>query len=167
LSEGVERAHACALGIGERAGNTEMDLLIVNLKLLGWIDRDLRSLGDYVRLASRAVGRPIRSEYSVFGSDAFETGTGVHASAVIKAFRKGNAWLANRVYSGVPADTFGLEQKISVGPMSGRSNVVWFLEQRGVEPTEERIAAILERAKRSDRLLSEKEILEAARSPVA
>ncbi len=167
LSEGAERAHACALGVGERAGNTEMDLLIVNLKLLGWIDRDLRSLGDYVRLASRAVGRPIRNEYSVFGSDAFETGTGVHASAVIKAFRKGNAWLANRVYSGVPADVFGLEQRISVGPMSGRSNVIWFLEQRGIEPTEERIAAILERAKQSDRMLSKEEILEAARSPVA
>ena len=37
------------------------------------------------------------------GSDAFETGTGVHAAAVIKAFRKGDAWLADRVYSGVPA----------------------------------------------------------------
>ncbi len=162
LSAGVERAHACALGIGERAGNTEMDLLLVNLKLLGWIDRDLTGLKDYVETAQAAVGRPLRSEYPVFGEDAFETGTGIHAAAVIKAFRKDDPWLANRVYSGVPADDFGLEQKISVGPMSGRSNVVWFLEKRGVEPTDERIAAVLERAKTSDRLLTEEEVLRAA-----
>jgi 2-isopropylmalate synthase len=162
LSAGAERAHACALGIGERAGNTEMDLLLVNLKLLGWIDRDLRKLGEYVAAASDAVGRPVRGEYPVFGDDAFETGTGVHAAAVIKAFRKGDVWLANRVYSGVPADEFGLQQRISVGPMSGKSNVIWFLEQRGVEPTEERIAAVLERAKGSKRLLTEREVLDAA-----
>lgn len=162
VSAGAQRAHACALGIGERAGNTEMDLLLVNLKLLGWIERDLRPLGDYVRVASEAVGRPLRGEYPVFGDDAFETGTGVHAAAVVKAFRKGDSWLANRVYSGVPADEFGLEQKISVGPMSGRSNVVWFLEKRGIEATEERIAAVLERAKNSKRLLTEDEVLAAA-----
>jgi 2-isopropylmalate synthase len=159
LSAGVERAHGCALGIGERAGNTEMDLLLVNLHLLGWIDRDLTALGEYVRIASEAVGRPIRAEYSVFGRDAFETGTGVHAAAVIKAFRKGDDWLANRVYSGVPADDFGLEQKISVGPMSGKSNVIWFLEKRGVEPTETRIKTVLEMAKNSNRILTEEEIL--------
>lgn len=162
LSAGVERAHACALGIGERAGNTEMDLLLVNLHLLGWIDRDLTGLSEYVRLASEAVNRPVRGEYSVFGKDAFETGTGVHAAAVIKAFRKGDNWLANRVYSGVPADDFGLEQKISVGPMSGKSNVIWFLEKRGIEPTEQRIAAVLNRAKHSNRLLTEEEVLSSA-----
>ena len=168
LRYGVERAHACALGIGERAGNTEMDLLLVNLKLAGWIDRDLTKLREYVELASEAVGRPVRNEYSVFGADAFETGTGVHAAAVVKAFRKGDTWLANRVYSGVPADEFGLEQKISVGPMSGRSNVTWFLEHRGIQPTEERIAAVLEAAKNSPRLLTEEEVLQAAQqAPVA
>ncbi|MDA1260399.1 MAG: 2-isopropylmalate synthase, partial [Planctomycetota bacterium] len=106
--------------------------------------------------------RPIRGEYPVFGDDAFETGTGVHAAAVIKAFRKGDTWLANRVYSGVPADEFGLQQRISVGPMSGKSNVIWFLEQRGIEPTDERIAAVLECAKGSKRLLTEQQVLDAA-----
>ena len=162
LSAGATRAHACALGIGERAGNTEMDLLLVNLKLLGWVDRDLTRLREYVELASRAVGRPVRREYPVFGADAFETATGVHAAAVVKAFRKGDRKLADLVYSGVPAGEFGLEQKISVGPMSGKSNVIWFLEQRGIEPTEERIQAVLAKAKASDRLLTEEEVLEAA-----
>ena len=162
LAAGAERAHATALGIGERAGNTEMDLLLVNLKLLGWVDRDLQKLADYVKLASEAVGRPLRREYPVFGEDAFETATGVHAAAVIKALKTGDRWLSDLVYSGVPAHEFGMEQVISVGPMSGKSNVIWFLEQRGHDATEERIAAVLDVAKRSPRLLTEEEVLDAA-----
>jgi 2-isopropylmalate synthase len=162
LEAGATRLHATALGVGERAGNTEMDLLLVNLKLLGVIDNDLSRLCDYVAAASEAIGMPIPSNYSVFGKDAFETGTGVHAAAVVKAFKKGDEWLANRVYSGVPADLFGLEQVIAVGPMSGKSNVIFFLEKHGVEPTEAAVAGVLEKAKATPRLLTSDEILQAA-----
>jgi 2-isopropylmalate synthase len=163
LEAGATRVHACALGVGERAGNTEMDVLLVNLRLLGWIDNDLSVLGDYVRLAHKAIGVPLPSNYAVFGSDAFETGTGVHAAAVIKAFRKGDHWLANRVYSGVPADMVGLEQVIKIGPMSGKSNVIWFLEKHGVQPTDKAVDAVLQLAKTTPRLLEDREILAAAR----
>ncbi|TAJ03118.1 MAG: 2-isopropylmalate synthase [Planctomycetota bacterium] len=163
IEAGATRIHACALGIGERAGNTEMDLLLVNLKLDGRIDNDLSKLGEYCRLASEATGVPIPSNYPVMGTDAFETGTGVHAAAVIKAFKKGDHWLANRVYSGVPAELFGLEQKIKVGPMSGKSNVVWCLEKLGVDPTDERVQKVLDLAKRTPRMLSDAELLAAAR----
>jgi len=163
LEAGATRVHATALGIGERTGNTEMDLLLVNLKLLGRIDNDLSRLGEYCRVASEAVGVPIPPNYPVFGKDAFETATGVHAAAVIKAFKKGDSWLANRVYSGVPADLFGLEQVIAVGPMSGRSNVTWFLEKHGVTPTDDQVQRVLDLAKRTPRLLTEAEILRAAR----
>jgi 2-isopropylmalate synthase len=164
LEAGATRVHATALGVGERAGNAEMDMLLVNLRLLGWIDNDLSVLGDYVRLAHKAIGVPLPSNYSVFGSDAFETGTGVHAAAVIKAFRKGDTWLANRVYSGVPADMVGLEQVIKVGPMSGKSNVIWFLEKHGVAPTDKAVDAVLALAKSTPRLLEKDEILAAARA---
>jgi 2-isopropylmalate synthase len=163
LEAGATRVHATALGIGERTGNTEMDLLLVNLKLSGRIDNDLSRLGEYCRVASSAVGIPIPPNYPVFGKDAFETATGVHAAAVIKAFKKGDSWLANRVYSGVPADLFGLEQVIAVGPMSGRSNVTYFLEKRGVKATDEQVQRVLELAKKTPRLLTEEEILRAAR----
>jgi 2-isopropylmalate synthase len=163
IESGASRIHATALGVGERAGNAEMDLLLVNLKLLGWIDRDLRALREYVALASRAIQCPIPHNYPVFGSDAFETGTGVHAAAVVKAFRMNDAWLANRVYSGVPADEFGLQQKIGLGPMSGKSNAVWLLEQRGVAPTDELVDRLLQKAKNSRRLLTEEEITSAIR----
>lgn len=164
IEAGASRIHGTALGVGERAGNTEMDLLLVNLGLVGWIDRDLTALGEYVQKASDAIGIPFPENYPVFGSDAFETATGVHAAAVVKAFRKGDSWLADRVYSGVPAGMFGLEQRILVGPMSGKSNVSWVLEKNGVEATDETVARVLEVAKTSARNLSDEEVLAAART---
>ncbi|HSG01762.1 MAG TPA: LeuA family protein [Vicinamibacterales bacterium] len=155
---GATRVHGCGLGIGERCGNAEIDLLLVNMKLLGWIDRDLTKLADYCRAVSEATGVPIPNNYPVIGSDAFETATGVHAAAVIKAYRKGDDWLADRIYSGVTAGDFGFRQRIRIGPMSGRSNVIFWLEERGIEPTQERVDRIFESAKGSDRLLEDDEI---------
>jgi 2-isopropylmalate synthase len=165
IRAGASRVHATALGVGERAGNTEMDLLLVNLRLLGWIDNELSALGEYVRLAHEQIGVPLPTNYPVFGPDAFETGTGVHAAAVIKAFKKGDHWLADRVYSGVPAGMVGLEQVIKVGPMSGKSNVIWFLERHGVQPSEEAVERVLALAKTTPRLLSADEVLAAAAAP--
>jgi 2-isopropylmalate synthase len=163
VEAGVHRIHGAALGIGERCGNTSMDLLLANLKLMGYIDNDLTLLPEYVKAVSEGCHVPIPRNYPIFGTDAFETATGVHAAAVIKAFRKKDTWLANRVYSGVPADVFGLSQKISIGPMSGRSNVVYWLEQHSIEPTEELVTKIFDQAKKADRLLSDDEILLLAR----
>ncbi|OLD20200.1 MAG: hypothetical protein AUG08_02150 [Acidobacteria bacterium 13_1_20CM_2_55_15] len=161
VQAGADVIHGCALGIGERVGNTPMDQVLVNLKLLGAIDQDLIKLKDYCEVASRACRVVIPPGYPVFGSDAFRTATGVHAAAVIKAFRKGETELANTVYSGVPSHLFGLEQIIDIGPMSGRSNVIFWLEKRGIQPREDRVTVIYEKAKKSDRLLTTKEVLEA------
>ncbi len=158
LEAGANRVHGCALGIGERVGNTPMDLLLVNLKLLGWIDRDLRRLPDYCALVSEATGIPIPCNYPVVGKDAFETSTGVHAAAILKAFRKGDHWLANRVYSGVPAEEVGREQVITIGPMSGQANVIFWLQRRGYEATPELVDRILNAAKESNRVLRDEEI---------
>ncbi|MDG2150422.1 MAG: LeuA family protein [Planctomycetota bacterium] len=164
LRAGAHRLHGTGLGIGERAGNCPMDLLLVNLKLAGWIDQDLTKLGEYVELTSQATGVPIPVGYPVFGRDAFETGTGVHAAAVIKAQQKGDEWLANRVYSGVPADDFGLEQIIRVGPMSGKSNVVHWLQTHDYEPTEQRVEQLFLAAKDADKLLEDSELHTLART---
>jgi 2-isopropylmalate synthase len=163
IEAGATRIHGTALGVGERAGNAPMDLLLVNLKILGWIDNDLRRLPAYVAKAAAAIGVEIPHNYPVFGADAFETATGVHAAAVVKAFKKGDHALADVVYSGVPAHLFGLEQNIRVGPMSGRSNVVWALEKLGIEPTDERIQRVLAAGKASKRLLTDDQVRAAAR----
>ena len=160
IEAGADRLHGTALGIGERAGNAPLDLTMVNLKLMGWIENDLTGLGRYVRHGARICGFEIPSTYPVFGSDAFETGTGVHAAAVIKALNRGDSWLANRVYSGVPADDFGLSQKIRIGPMSGKSNVVFWLEAHGYDTLETMVDAIFDAAKDSRRLLTDEEIEE-------
>ncbi len=157
---GADRVHATALGVGERAGNTPMDLMLVNLRLMGWIENDLTRLGEYVEKSARATEVEIPYNYPVFGTDAFETGTGVHAAAVIKAMKKGDTWLANRVYSGVPSDLFGLDQRIRIGPMSGKSNVVFWLEQNNFPASDNLVDAILERAKSSRKLLTEGELKE-------
>jgi isopropylmalate/homocitrate/citramalate synthase len=162
VEAGADRIHGTALGVGERAGNAPMDLLLVNCKLLGWIDNDLRRLPDYVHKAASAVGVPIPHNYPVFGDDAFETGTGVHAAAVIKAFNKGDTELADLVYSGVPAGLVGLGQKIRVGPMSGRSNVIWVLRRLGIESTDERVERVLAAGKTSKRLLTDAQVRAAA-----
>jgi 2-isopropylmalate synthase len=154
---GADRLHAAGLGVGERAGNCPMDQLLVNLKLLGYLapGRNLTGLVAYVDKVSRFLDVHLPFNYPVVGHDAFETGTGVHAAAVIKALKRGDTWLANRVYSGVPADEFGLAQKISVGPMSGKSNVVWWLEHNGYAAEPALVDRVFAAAKSSDRVLAD------------
>jgi 2-isopropylmalate synthase len=163
LAAGADCVHACAIGIGERVGNTQMDLMLVNLKLMGvepWAAQDLTKLKEYCETVSKATGVPIPRNYPVVGGDAFRTATGVHAAAVIKAFRKNDLELANTVYSGVPSHYFGLEQTIEIGPMSGKSNILFWLERKGIPAAEEVVERIYKRAKSSDRVLTEAEILE-------
>lgn len=156
---GADRLHATALAIGERVGNCPMDQLVVNLQLMGWIDKDLESLPDYCGRVAEATGVTIPDNYPVLGRDAFRTGTGVHAAAIIKAHQKGDAWLADRVYSAVPAAAFGRRQVIEVGPMCGQSNVVWWLREHGIEPRPELVEAVFARAKEATEVLAEEEIL--------
>jgi 2-isopropylmalate synthase len=161
LAAGADCVHACALGTGERVGNTQMDQMLVNLKLMGvppWDQQDLTKLSDYCEAVSRATGVPIPPNYPVVGEDAFRTATGVHAAAVIKAYKKNDIELANAVYSGVPAQLFGLEQVIDIGPMSGKSNVLFWLERHGIPAADDVVDRIYKRAKTSDHTLSEAEI---------
>ena len=163
LVAGAVCVHATAIGIGERVGNTQMDQMLVNLKLMGihpWADQDLTKLKTYCQAISKATGVPIPVNYPVLGDDAFRTATGVHAAAVIKAYKKNDIELANTVYSGVPSHVFGLEQIIDVGPMSGKSNVIFWLERHGIPPTDDCVERIYKRAKASDHTLSETEIME-------
>ena len=158
VQAGADVIHGTALGLGERSGNAPWTRRLVNLKLMGAIDNDLTLLGEYVQKAHAYTGVPLPRNYPVFGNDAFETGTGVHASAVIKAMRKGDHWLADRVYSGVPAGDFGLQQRIRIGHMAGRSNIIHWLEQRGREASDDLVAHLFEVAKSQRRLMEDDEV---------
>ncbi len=160
IEGGADQVHGSALGVGERVGNTPMDQLLVNLKLMEWIDNDLSQLRDYCETAAKACGWTIPLNYPVFGRDAFRTATGVHAAAVIKSYKKNDPGLADLVYSGVPAGLFGLKQVIEIGPMSGKSNVIYWLESRGYEANEDRVTRIYEHAKKSSAVLEEHEVMQ-------
>jgi len=169
LVAGAECVHACAIGIGERVGNTQMDQMLVNLKLMGispWAEQDLTKLKEYCQAVSKATGVPIPANYPVVGEDAFRTATGVHAAALIKAYKKNDVELANAVYSGVPSQMFGLEQIIDIGPMSGKSNVLFWLERHGVPATDDAVDRIYQRAKASNHTLSETEIRQCLEKPM-
>lgn len=159
IEAGAHRIHGTALGIGERCGNAEMDLLLVNLKLLGLHDGDLSRLAEFVQLAAEACRVPVSYNWPVFGEDAFRTGTGVHAAAIVKAEAKGHAWLADRVYSGVPAGWFGRSQKIEISPMSGISNVRYWLRAHGFGDDEGLAAYVFEAAKGCDHTFSDAEVV--------
>ena len=155
LEAGATRLHGAAIGIGERVGNTPMDTLLVNLVLMGYLDRDLSALVEYCDAVSKATGVPIPPNYPIVGKDAFRTATGVHAAAIVKAVRKNDHDLVDAVYSGVPAALVGRQQEVDVGPMSGRSNVIFWLEKRGLTASDDVVDRILAEAKKSDAVLSE------------
>lgn len=161
LEYGVDRAHGCALGVGERVGNTSMDLMLLNLHLLGELDtetHDLSCLVEYVNKTSEYTGVPIHPSYPLSGRDAFRTATGVHAAAVIKAEAKGQHDLADRVYSSVPARVFGRRQQIEIGHYSGKSNVVFWLREHGYEPTDALVDKVFTAAKQGNRTLTTDEV---------
>ena len=158
VESGADVIHGTALGVGERAGNAPLDQTLVNLSLMGVINNDLTALNDYMRKAHEYIEVALPHNYPVFGEDAFETGTGVHASAVIKAIKKGDQWLADRVYSGVPAQEFGLKQIIRIGHMSGRSKIICLLKQNGYEANDDLIAHMFEVAKSQRRMMTDEEV---------
>jgi len=160
LEFGADRVHGTALGIGERVGNAQMELILLNMNLLGQLeDQNLTKLLEYCETVARAVHWDIPINYPLVGRDAFRTATGVHAAAIIKSMQKGDAWLADRIYSGVPAGMFGRKQEICIGFMSGASNVNYWLNERGIQPNEALVAEILKAAKAKDHILSEEEVM--------
>ncbi|MEM6995761.1 MAG: LeuA family protein [Myxococcota bacterium] len=159
IQAGADRVHGTALGIGERVGNAALDQTLMNLKLMGELgDRDLTNLVKWCQTVGEAVGVPIPGQYPLVGDDAFRTATGVHAAAVIKAIRRGDSGLADRIYSGVPAGWFGKEQSIEIGFMSGESNVVYWLKSRGIEPEAQLVSHLFSLAKRTDHILTDGEV---------
>src|SRR6266436_3341117 len=159
VAAGAHQVHAAANALGERVGNTPMELMLVNLRLMGLIQQDLSRLKEYCEKVAKATHTSIPPNYPVVGHDAFRTATGVHAAALIKAFRKNDLELANAVYSGVPAHLFGLDQVIEIGPMSGKSNVLFWLEKHRIPADDAIVTRIFDAAKQSPRVLSDAEVL--------
>jgi len=154
---GADRLHATALGIGERVGNPAMELLLLNLALADSA-RSLAQVMAYCAHFSRVLGVEIADNQPLVGKNAFRTATGVHASAIVKAEAK-SEWLGDHVYSLLSAASIGQSAAIVIGPMSGASNVQHWLKSQGIASNETLVHAILQRAKGSDRVLHDEELL--------
>ncbi|MBT9584148.1 hypothetical protein IV102_12475 [bacterium] len=155
---GAHTLHCAFFSLGEGCGLVATEQLLVNLSLTGSLRRELRSLGEVSHQAAQILGLDIYPNLPIIGADAFRTGTGVHAAAILKAHKKGHEWLADLIYSGVPAAQFGFRQVIEVGPMAGASNVQYWLEQNSIDAEPELIQAILNLAKSSQKVLHDQEI---------
>src|SRR6267154_1646682 len=158
IAAGANQIQTATNSLGERVGNTPTELMLVNMRLLGMIDRDLSMLKQFSETVARSTHTVIPPNYPVVGRDAFRTATGVHAAALIKAQRMGDSRLADMVYSGVPASLFGLEQIIEVGPLSGKSNVLHWMDRQGIAPSEEIVQRILDAAKSASSVLTDEEL---------
>ncbi len=167
IAAGARQIHGVALSLGERVGNTPMELLLINLRLMGLRQNDLSYLRAYCAKVASATHTVIPPNYPVFGRDAFRTATGVHAAAIIKALRSHDRRLADAVYSGVPAHLVGLEQIVEIGPMSGKSNVIYWLARHGIAETDEVVNRIFEAAKQSSRVLTDEEVHALCNAPGA
>jgi 2-isopropylmalate synthase len=165
IAAGADQVQCAANSLGERVGNTPTELMLVNMELLGMIHRDLSKLREFCETVARATHTLIPPNYPVVGRDAFRTATGVHAAALIKAQRMGDAALADAVYSGVPASLFGMEQIIEVGPMSGKSNVLHWMDGHGLPASDETAQRILDAAKGASRVLTDEELFALCRQP--
>nr|BFD88645.1 hypothetical protein KitaXyl93_00050 [Kitasatospora sp. Xyl93] len=159
LSLGCARVHGTVLGVGERAGNASLDQIIVNHRLDDGHPYDLRALRGYVEHAAPLLGVEIPRNYPGMGRDVFKTSAGVHASAILKAHRKGDEALKDGVYAGVPARLLGREQEVLVDAASGASSVKYWLTTHGY-PAEDSdvVKRVLELAKTRRTPLTDEEI---------
>jgi 2-isopropylmalate synthase len=164
VEAGADRIHGTLLGIGERVGNAQLDQILVNFELLGWSRRNVEPLAALCAKVARATGVEIPDQYPILGKDAFRTQTGVHAAAILKARAKGDAWLADRIYSSIPAGLVGRGQEVEIGPMSGQANVHYWLETHGVAASPELVAELFQAAKSSDATLDRERILAICRA---
>jgi 2-isopropylmalate synthase len=137
VDAGVDRVFASALGLGSRSGITPMELLLTNLRVNGLWSHSLRTVVEYCESAATAFGIAIAPSSPLIGSDAFRTGSGAHATALVKALRAGDPWLADNVISGVPAGLLGLENRVDISPVSGLSNVRWWLARHGYDASDQ------------------------------
>jgi 2-isopropylmalate synthase len=163
IEAGVQRVHATALGVGERVGNTPLELLVANLAFLSGEEPDAVQLRDYAEHFARALRVAIPDNHPLVGANAFRTATGVHAAAIVKALGKGEA-LADRVYSSVPVSRFAKGHDIRIGHMSGASNVMHWLRRHSIEPSDVLVSRILESARAANRVLRDDEVLAVVRA---
>lgn len=163
LSAGAQRVHGTAIGIGERAGNTPLEQMLINLKMARDPKRqDLGAISELATFAAEIFNVPVPPNYPGLGEKVYRTASGIHAAAELKAGQLGLK--GTTPYSAVSPEWVNRETDVVVGPLSGSHNVRFVAERLGIPATNEFIARALDVAKSANRILTDQDIKNIANS---
>ncbi len=140
LRAGAQEAHVTINGIGERAGNTSLEEVVMVLYSLYKLKTniDLKGLYTTSRMVSRLSGIPVAPNKAIVGGNAFTHEAGIHVHGL----------LANTAtYEPITPELVGRERRIVLGKHAGRSSVVLALKEFGISATEKQIDDIVGRMK--------------------
>lgn len=178
ISAGADRIHIVSWGYGERAGNTKLETVMINMTNIleengiksPW---ERKMLSKVLNLYSDLVNIPSPT-HGTMGANSQETSLGIHTDAKLKAERladeareDGETELAakleqmgRRIYTAVDPESVGKEETISVGPWSGKSTVILAARHLGIKniPSEKTIANILKTTRSFGRVLTPQEL---------
>ncbi len=140
LKSGATCAHVTVNGLGERAGNTPFEEVVMSLEVLYGVDTGIQTEKIYPlsTLVARLTGIDLPANKAIVGSMAFTHESGIHAHGVLK-----NA----RTYEPVPPEMVGRTRRIVLGKHSGKASVEASLNELGYTATSEQLLAILARVK--------------------
>jgi isopropylmalate/homocitrate/citramalate synthase len=145
LANGGSVAHTTVSGIGERAGNTPMEELVLAMLTMYGIDLGIKTefLFNLSQLVHQKAGLPVRPNKAVIGPTLFHVESGIIASWMRMTGREHRLEL-------VPfaPELVGQEDiQLVMGKNSGLDSVRTWLEEAGMTATDEQMLDMLKLVK--------------------
>lgn len=140
LKAGATCAHTTVNGLGERAGNTPFEELVMNLEVLYGYTTGIATTELYAlsTLVSRLTGVPLPVNKAIVGEMAFTHESGIHAHGVLRDAS---------TYEPIKPESVGRKRRILLGKHSGTASVAAALLERGYRPSESQLREIVHRIK--------------------
>jgi len=133
ISAGAEEVQCTINGVGERAGNTSLEEIVMAIqvrkdKLDVFSDVDSRLLTNTCDLVSKFTNSPIAKNKPIVGENAFAHCSGMHQHGVLAC--------AENYEIMRPMDIGAKGKGIVIGKYSGRHGVKHILEESGISVTD-------------------------------
>ncbi|WP_025677474.1 homocysteine methyltransferase [Paenibacillus massiliensis] len=138
LEVGAAWASTTVSGLGERAGNTALEELVMSWRDLYEECCDIRPelLKPLAELVSRASNRLIPEGKPIIGELVFAHESGIHVDGLLKD---------RRAYQALDPTELGIDHSFVLGKHSGRRGVKYMLECEGIQATSAEITFLVER----------------------
>ena len=140
LKCGASCAHVTVNGLGERAGNTPLEEIVMALEILYEYPTRIKKedLYQLSTLVSRLTGVPLPVNKAVVGEMAFTHESGIHAHGVMKD---------PSTYEPIKPETIGRKRRIVLGKHSGSASIESALNEMSYKADENQIKEIVKRIK--------------------